>query len=133
MRTSLKAQTHFNTTCKVWVITPHGATQQFGMLTFVDERTSAPPPGYLTPLPCLFSCLNWLLHRHLILTTLTILTCPHRPPIETPTLPPIPALTTPYAFTPPRLPSLCSRGALPTCLQHNLPSLRLRSACRTFL
>ncbi|MBW0510518.1 hypothetical protein O181_050233 [Austropuccinia psidii MF-1] len=30
--------------------------------------------------------------------------------------PPISVLTTPYAFTPPPLPSLCSCGALPTCL-----------------
>ncbi|MBW0482601.1 hypothetical protein O181_022316 [Austropuccinia psidii MF-1] len=35
---------------------------------------------------------------------------------ETPTMPPISVLTTPYAFIPPPLPSLCSRGALPTCL-----------------
>ncbi|MBW0565440.1 hypothetical protein O181_105155 [Austropuccinia psidii MF-1] len=32
--------------------------------------------------------------------------------------PPISVLTTPYAFTPPPLPSLCSCGALLTCLQH---------------
>ncbi|MBW0530833.1 hypothetical protein O181_070548 [Austropuccinia psidii MF-1] len=32
--------------------------------------------------------------------------------------PPISVLTTPYAFTPPPLPSLCSHGALPTCLRH---------------
>ncbi|MBW0481352.1 hypothetical protein O181_021067 [Austropuccinia psidii MF-1] len=32
--------------------------------------------------------------------------------------PPISVLTTPYAFTPLPLPSLCSHGALPTCLQH---------------
>ncbi|MBW0580448.1 hypothetical protein O181_120163, partial [Austropuccinia psidii MF-1] len=37
--------------------------------------------------------------------------------------PPISVLTTPYAFTPPPLPSLCSRGALPTCSRHHL-SLR---------
>ncbi|MBW0483876.1 hypothetical protein O181_023591 [Austropuccinia psidii MF-1] len=30
--------------------------------------------------------------------------------------PPISVLTTPYAFTPPPIPSLCSRGALPTSL-----------------
>ncbi|MBW0560507.1 hypothetical protein O181_100222 [Austropuccinia psidii MF-1] len=29
--------------------------------------------------------------------------------------PPISVLTTPYAFTPPPIPSLCSRGALTTC------------------
>ncbi|MBW0576459.1 hypothetical protein O181_116174 [Austropuccinia psidii MF-1] len=32
--------------------------------------------------------------------------------------PPISILTTPYAFTPPPLPSLCSPDALPTCLRH---------------
>ncbi|MBW0491984.1 hypothetical protein O181_031699, partial [Austropuccinia psidii MF-1] len=37
--------------------------------------------------------------------------------------PPISVLTTPYTFTPPPLPSLCSRGALPTCSRHHL-SLR---------
>ncbi|MBW0517685.1 hypothetical protein O181_057400 [Austropuccinia psidii MF-1] len=56
-----------------------------------------------------------------------MLTRPHRPPHETPTLPPISVLTTPYAFTPPPLPSLCSRGALPTCSRHHL-SLCSRSA-----
>ncbi|MBW0582947.1 hypothetical protein O181_122662 [Austropuccinia psidii MF-1] len=49
---------------------------------------------------------------------------------ETPTLPPISVLTTPYAFTPPPLPSLCSHGALPTCSQHHL-SLHSRSALLT--
>ncbi|MBW0583254.1 hypothetical protein O181_122969 [Austropuccinia psidii MF-1] len=33
--------------------------------------------------------------------------------------PNISVLTTPYAFTPPPLPSLCSHGALPTCLRHH--------------
>ncbi|MBW0561464.1 hypothetical protein O181_101179 [Austropuccinia psidii MF-1] len=33
--------------------------------------------------------------------------------------PPISALTTPYAFTPPPLPSLRSRGALPTFLRRH--------------
>ncbi|MBW0539494.1 hypothetical protein O181_079209 [Austropuccinia psidii MF-1] len=147
---SLKAQTQFKTICNVWVITPNGATQQFGMLTFVDEMTSAPPPGHLTPLPCLLSRLNWLLHPRLILQTLSMLMCPHRPPDDTPRLPPISALTTPYAFTPLPLPSLCyqssfptwlqhripslrSGGALPTWLQHSLPSLRLHSAFLTWL
>ncbi|MBW0483482.1 hypothetical protein O181_023197 [Austropuccinia psidii MF-1] len=45
---SLKAQTHINTIHKVWVTTPHGASQQFGMLIFVREMTSAPPPDHLT-------------------------------------------------------------------------------------
>ncbi|MBW0468898.1 hypothetical protein O181_008613 [Austropuccinia psidii MF-1] len=52
-----------------------------------------------------------------------MLTCPHRPPDETLTLPLISALTTPYAFSHPPLPSLCSGGALTTCLCHRLPSL----------
>ncbi|MBW0545773.1 hypothetical protein O181_085488 [Austropuccinia psidii MF-1] len=42
--------------------------------------------------------------------------------------PPISVLTTPYAFTPLPLPSLC---ALPTCSQHCLPSLCSRSAIPT--
>ncbi|MBW0557577.1 hypothetical protein O181_097292 [Austropuccinia psidii MF-1] len=44
-----------------------------------------------------------------------------------PILPPISVLTTPYAFTTPPLPSFHLRGALPTCLQHSLPSLCSRS------
>ncbi|MBW0574594.1 hypothetical protein O181_114309 [Austropuccinia psidii MF-1] len=44
--------------------------------------------------------------------------------------PPISVLTTPYAFTPPPLPSLCSHGALPTCSRHHL-SLRSWSALPT--
>ncbi|MBW0570907.1 hypothetical protein O181_110622 [Austropuccinia psidii MF-1] len=55
---------------------------------------------------------------------LSMLMHPHPPPDETPTLPPISALTTPYAFTPLPLPSLYSHGALPTCLRCHLPSLR---------
>ncbi|MBW0490895.1 hypothetical protein O181_030610 [Austropuccinia psidii MF-1] len=54
-----------------------------------------------------------------------MLTRPHPPPDETPTLPPIAALTTPYASAPPPhlllgLKSLCCCGALNallTCLQ----------------
>ncbi|MBW0583601.1 hypothetical protein O181_123316 [Austropuccinia psidii MF-1] len=38
------------------------------MLIFVHEKTSAPPPGDLTPLPCLLTCWNWLLHPRLILS-----------------------------------------------------------------
>ncbi|MBW0544245.1 hypothetical protein O181_083960 [Austropuccinia psidii MF-1] len=58
MRLSLKAQTHFHTIRNVWVITPHDATQRFGMLILVHEKTSAPPPVHLTPLPCLLSRLS---------------------------------------------------------------------------
>ncbi|MBW0475551.1 hypothetical protein O181_015266 [Austropuccinia psidii MF-1] len=63
---SLKAQTHINTICKVQVITPHGASQQFCLLIFVHEMTSSLPPDYLTPLPCLLSHINWLPHPLLI-------------------------------------------------------------------
>ncbi|MBW0549576.1 hypothetical protein O181_089291 [Austropuccinia psidii MF-1] len=45
--------------------------------------------------------------------------------------PPISILTTPYTFTPPPLPSLHLRSALPTCSRHCLPSLRLQSALPT--
>ncbi|MBW0545255.1 hypothetical protein O181_084970 [Austropuccinia psidii MF-1] len=55
---------------------------------------------------------------------------PHRPPDETPTLPPISVLTTPYAFTPLPLPSLHLHSTLPTCLQHRFPSLCLRVPSR---
>ncbi|MBW0571056.1 hypothetical protein O181_110771 [Austropuccinia psidii MF-1] len=49
---SLKAQTHFNTIHNVWVITPHGATQQFGMLIFVHHAyVPAPPPDETPTLP----------------------------------------------------------------------------------
>ncbi|MBW0520653.1 hypothetical protein O181_060368 [Austropuccinia psidii MF-1] len=51
---------------------------------------------------------------------------PQRPPDETPTLPPISVLITPYTFTPPPLPSLPLR--MPS--RHCLPSLRLRSSPR---
>ncbi|MBW0474939.1 hypothetical protein O181_014654 [Austropuccinia psidii MF-1] len=148
MRMSLKAQAHFHTICNVWVITPHGATQEFGRLILAHEETSAPPPGHLTPFPCLISCMRL---RH----------CP-----------PISILTTPYASaSPPHLllglqclrccgalklclqccahPPLhllapaqhalnssynpCTHSSLPTCLQHSLPSLRLWSAFPTCL
>ncbi|MBW0587034.1 hypothetical protein O181_126749 [Austropuccinia psidii MF-1] len=65
---SLKAQTHINTICKVWVITPHGASQQFGMLIFVYEMTSTMPPDNLTTLKFLLSCMNWLPDPCLILS-----------------------------------------------------------------
>ncbi|MBW0578702.1 hypothetical protein O181_118417, partial [Austropuccinia psidii MF-1] len=58
------------------------------MLTFVDEMTSTPPPGHLSPLPCLLSCLNWLLNPCLMIPTLSMLMLPRRSPDETPTLPP---------------------------------------------
>ncbi|MBW0564260.1 hypothetical protein O181_103975 [Austropuccinia psidii MF-1] len=113
---SLKAQTHFNTICNVGVITPHGATQQFGMLKFVDEMTSPPPPGHLSPLPCLLSRFNWLPHPRVILPTLSMLMFLHCPPDDVPTLPPISTLTTRYAFIPLPLPSLRLRSALLTWL-----------------
>ncbi|MBW0584320.1 hypothetical protein O181_124035 [Austropuccinia psidii MF-1] len=51
---------------------------------------------------------HWLQHPHLIL--------PNASHAYAPAPPPISVLTTPYDFTPPPLPSLCSRGALPTWL-----------------
>ncbi|MBW0481292.1 hypothetical protein O181_021007 [Austropuccinia psidii MF-1] len=53
---------------------------------------------------------------------LSMLPCPHPPPDETWTVPPISTLTTPYASTPPchlllGLQSLCCCGALKLCLQ----------------
>ncbi|MBW0483690.1 hypothetical protein O181_023405 [Austropuccinia psidii MF-1] len=96
MRMSLKAQTNFNTIHNVWVITPHGATQKFGLLIFVHEKTSSPLPGHLIPLPCLLSCLNWLPHLQrlacLCACTPLQMRLRHCPPIS--------ALTTPYASIP---------------------------------
>ncbi|MBW0559041.1 hypothetical protein O181_098756 [Austropuccinia psidii MF-1] len=91
MRISLKAQTHFNTICNVWVISPH----------------------WLLP-PRRLACLR----------TRTALQ------IRLQHCPPITVVTTPYAFTPPPLPSLRSRSALPTCSQHHL-SLHLCSGLPT--
>ncbi|MBW0550629.1 hypothetical protein O181_090344 [Austropuccinia psidii MF-1] len=90
---SLKAQTHFNTICNVWVITPDGTTQH-------------------------------------------ILMRPNPPPDEPPTLPPISALTNPYAYAPPPhallgLQYLHSCGALKLCPHASLhlpnPIRRLQS------
>ncbi|MBW0540329.1 hypothetical protein O181_080044 [Austropuccinia psidii MF-1] len=47
--------------------------------------------------------------------------------------PPISFLTTPYAFTPPPLPSLRLHSTLPTCLQHRFPSICSCSALPTCL
>ncbi|MBW0467059.1 hypothetical protein O181_006774 [Austropuccinia psidii MF-1] len=66
---SLKEKIHMNTIHKIWVITPHGARQKFGILIFVHEMTSVPLSDHLTPLPCLLSCMNWLLHHLLIIST----------------------------------------------------------------
>ncbi|MBW0495863.1 hypothetical protein O181_035578 [Austropuccinia psidii MF-1] len=52
-----------------------------------------------------------------------MLTRPHCPPDETPTLLPHLCPHHSLCFHPPPLPSLCSRGALLTCLRHRLPSL----------
>ncbi|MBW0569710.1 hypothetical protein O181_109425 [Austropuccinia psidii MF-1] len=97
---SLKAQSHFKTICNVWVITPHDARQKLGMLIFVHEKISTPPPAHLTPLPCLLSCMNWLLHPRLIFTKPQHAYMPTPPKDMPPWPPPISALTTPYASTP---------------------------------
>ncbi|MBW0465762.1 hypothetical protein O181_005477 [Austropuccinia psidii MF-1] len=104
IRMSLKAQTHFHTTCNVWVITPHCATQQFSMLILVHEKTSA---------HCLHSY------------------APTPPPDETLIL--APHLRPHHSLrfrTPPHLllglQSLCCCGALKLCLQrHPQPPFRL--------
>ncbi|MBW0484555.1 hypothetical protein O181_024270 [Austropuccinia psidii MF-1] len=138
---SLKAQTHFNTISNVWVITPHGATQQFGKLTFVDEMTPALPPGHITPLPFFLSGLDLLPHPRLLLPMLSMLRCPHRPPDKVPKLPPhlcphhslcfhTPALT---ILTLVNLPFLCLSSALPTWLQCSVPSLHSRDALPTWI
>ncbi|MBW0537691.1 hypothetical protein O181_077406 [Austropuccinia psidii MF-1] len=75
MRISLKAQTHFNTICNVWVISPHWLPHPRGL-----------------------ACLR--------ARTALQMRLQHCPPIS--------ILTTPYTFTPPPLPSLCSQSALPT-------------------
>ncbi|MBW0470905.1 hypothetical protein O181_010620 [Austropuccinia psidii MF-1] len=51
MRMSLKAQNHFHTICNVWVITPHGATQQSGMLILFHAYAPAPAPDETPTLP----------------------------------------------------------------------------------
>ncbi|MBW0586344.1 hypothetical protein O181_126059 [Austropuccinia psidii MF-1] len=52
---SLKAQTHCHTIHNVWVITPHGATQQFGMARLpphcLHAYAPAPPPDETPALP----------------------------------------------------------------------------------
>ncbi|MBW0495324.1 hypothetical protein O181_035039 [Austropuccinia psidii MF-1] len=52
-----------------WVITYRGARQQFGILIFVLWMTPSPLPDHLTPLPCLLSHMNWLLHHLLIISS----------------------------------------------------------------
>ncbi|MBW0497099.1 hypothetical protein O181_036814 [Austropuccinia psidii MF-1] len=99
------------------VITSQGARQQFGILIFLLWMTPSPLPDHLTPLPCLLSCMNWLLHHLLIISArsqnmLPLLPLPLQitnPYASTPllhpqdfplTLPPISALTDPHASTP---------------------------------
>ncbi|MBW0580104.1 hypothetical protein O181_119819 [Austropuccinia psidii MF-1] len=118
----LKAQTHFHTIRNVWVITPCCATQKSGMLIFVHEKTSAPPPGDLTPLPCLLSCLNWLLHPRLILSDAWHAYMPAPPP----PMPPSPPsrLLTPSTYHP------YARGCLPYMPPMLLTILTLSVPCQ---
>ncbi|MBW0475407.1 hypothetical protein O181_015122 [Austropuccinia psidii MF-1] len=74
---SLKAKAHINTTCKMWVITPHGGSQEFGILMLIYEMNSPPQADHLPPLPCLLSHINWLLH----LTILTLTQSLALPPL----------------------------------------------------
>ncbi|MBW0520609.1 hypothetical protein O181_060324 [Austropuccinia psidii MF-1] len=94
----LKDQTHFNTICKVREITPHGARQQFGMRRLLPHRLIIEPLYHSYS----HTCIGFRIPAQYSLT-LSMLTCPHRPPNVTPTLPPISTLTTPYAITPPPL------------------------------
>ncbi|MBW0578044.1 hypothetical protein O181_117759 [Austropuccinia psidii MF-1] len=155
MRMSLKALTHFNTIRNVWVITPHDATQQFGMRRLPPHRLHSyaptPPPDetltlpphlrphhslhFHTPAayhlyaPAVPSPLLTLLHPRLIFSSA------YNPytPVGPSSYASDTALTPPYASlhlpNPMRcLPSLCSWSAFLTCLKCHLPSLRLWSA-----
>ncbi|MBW0496421.1 hypothetical protein O181_036136 [Austropuccinia psidii MF-1] len=57
MRMSLKGRTHFNTISNVWVITPHGATQNFGMRRLTPHCPfiiiTRPHPPYTSSHPLL--------------------------------------------------------------------------------
>ncbi|MBW0480679.1 hypothetical protein O181_020394 [Austropuccinia psidii MF-1] len=44
---SLKAKDHINTIPNLWLIEPHGAIQQFGMLMLLHEMTSTPSADHL--------------------------------------------------------------------------------------
>ncbi|MBW0463734.1 hypothetical protein O181_003449 [Austropuccinia psidii MF-1] len=67
MSMSLTSNTHTHNIENFWVITSRGARKQFGILIFFLWMTPAPLPDHLTPLPCLISLMNWLLH-HLLIT-----------------------------------------------------------------
>ncbi|MBW0519093.1 hypothetical protein O181_058808 [Austropuccinia psidii MF-1] len=99
---SLKAQTRINTICKAWIITPHGGNQKFGILLFVHEMTSTPPPENLTPLPCLLSHMNWLLNPFLIISNPQHAYAPAPPSryasAAAPPYPPSPTLMLPHPF-----------------------------------
>ncbi|MBW0482792.1 hypothetical protein O181_022507 [Austropuccinia psidii MF-1] len=100
---SLKAQTHFNTIFKVWVTTSHGERQQFGMLIFVHEKTSAPRPDNIIRLTCLLSHLKWLPYPCLILSDPWHAYVPALPCRCASTTAPISTLTPPYTSTLPPL------------------------------
>ncbi|MBW0467980.1 hypothetical protein O181_007695 [Austropuccinia psidii MF-1] len=137
MRMSLKAQTHFNTICNVWVITPHGATKKFGMLTFVDEMTSAPLPACL----CARTAPQMRLRHCPPSPTSPLLTLSHPRPYHlytcgVPSQHGSNAVYHPYAHvvsSQHSLPSLRLRSAFPTWLQHSLPSLCSHSALPAWL
>ncbi|MBW0519523.1 hypothetical protein O181_059238 [Austropuccinia psidii MF-1] len=65
---SLTEKTHTHTIDNFWVITSRGARKQFGIIIFVLWMTPAPLPDHMTPLPCLISLMNWLLHHLLIIS-----------------------------------------------------------------
>ncbi|MBW0516113.1 hypothetical protein O181_055828 [Austropuccinia psidii MF-1] len=111
----LTTNSHINTIFKVWVITPHGARKQFGMPIFVHEMTSSLPPDHLTPLPCLLSCMKWLLYHPLIISA----SRKDRLPLLS-----LPLHNHPFLH----LPCSCSRCTLMICLQHCHPMSSLTHA-----
>ncbi|MBW0486442.1 hypothetical protein O181_026157 [Austropuccinia psidii MF-1] len=74
---SLKEKTHINTIFNIWVITPHGASQKFGILMLIHEMTSAPLADCL-PLYHAYSNAGTGLRTTALVSLLSpILTSPH--------------------------------------------------------
>ncbi|MBW0488294.1 hypothetical protein O181_028009 [Austropuccinia psidii MF-1] len=121
----------FNTIYKDWVITPHDARQNFGMRrlppshpftmpTLTHELASTSLPNPLQPLAFLHARTTSRCDSNTAPPSppSSILTFPWRPQDIPPTPPS--TLLMPLLC---HLPCLCSRSALPTCLQRRLPSL----------
>ncbi|MBW0565647.1 hypothetical protein O181_105362 [Austropuccinia psidii MF-1] len=93
---SLKAQTHFNTIYNVWVITPHGATQQFGIRRLLPHHLHAyaptPPPDETLKLHPELGPHHYLRFYTPQLTIFTLL----KPPQDETRMPPSPLPTLPH-------------------------------------